>query len=55
LSEWQGLNGIASASPWPGNDAALFARYPAEGTPVLNVHRNSRYPSRVELPVMGRP
>ncbi len=34
-----------------GHDASVFARYPAEGTPVLTVQRNRAYPSRVELPM----
>ncbi|HNT76042.1 MAG TPA: CocE/NonD family hydrolase C-terminal non-catalytic domain-containing protein, partial [Anaerolineae bacterium] len=34
-----------------GHDASVFARYPAEGTPVLTLQRNSQYASRVELPV----
>ncbi|MFL7794285.1 MAG: CocE/NonD family hydrolase [Anaerolineae bacterium] len=37
-----------------GYDGSMFARYPAEGTPVLTVQRNSVYPSHVELPVMIR-
>ena len=37
-----------------GHDAAVFARYPAEGTPVLTVERNSRYPSHIELPMRVR-
>ena len=37
-----------------GHDASVFARYPAEGTPVLTVQRNSRYPSHIELPVRVR-
>lgn len=34
-----------------GHDAAVFERYPAEGTPVMTLQRNSTYASRVELPV----
>ena len=34
-----------------GHDASVFARYPAEGTPVLTVQRNSLYPSHVQLPI----
>lgn len=34
-----------------GHDASVFARYPAEGTPVITIQRNSGYASRVELPV----
>ena len=37
-----------------GHDASVFARYPAEGTPVLTVHRNSLYPSHIELPIKAR-
>jgi putative CocE/NonD family hydrolase len=37
-----------------GHDASLFARYPAEGTPMLSVQRNNIYPSHVELPMMVR-
>jgi len=34
-----------------GHDASVFARYPAEGTPVITMQRNSIYASRIELPV----
>ena len=37
-----------------GYDGSMFARYPAEGTPVLTVQRNSIYPSHIELPIMIR-
>jgi len=37
-----------------GHDASPFARYPAEGTPVLSVQRNNIYPSHVELPMAVR-
>jgi len=37
-----------------GYDGSMFARYPAESTPVLTVQRNSAYPSHVELPIMIR-
>ncbi len=37
-----------------GHDASVFARYPAEGTPVLTVQRNSLYPSHIELPMQAR-
>lgn len=37
-----------------GHDASVFARYPAEGTPILTVQRSSRYPSRLELPMRVR-
>lgn len=38
-----------------GHDASVFARYPAEGTPVWTVERSSTYPSRVDLPITARP
>lgn len=34
-----------------GADANMFARYPAEGDPVLTVERNSVYPSHIMLPM----
>jgi len=34
-----------------GHDDALKDRYPKEGIPVLNIQRNSVYPSQVDLPV----
>jgi putative CocE/NonD family hydrolase len=34
-----------------GHDASVFDRYPAQGTPLLSVGRNSAYPSHIELPV----
>lgn len=37
-----------------GHDASVFARYPAESTPVLTVQRNSIYPSHIELPMKIR-
>jgi putative CocE/NonD family hydrolase len=37
-----------------GHDASVFARYPAEGTPLLTMQRNSHYPSYIELPMMVR-
>jgi hypothetical protein len=37
-----------------GHDASVFARYPAEGTPVLTVQRNNVYPFHLELPMMVR-
>lgn len=37
-----------------GHDASVFARYPAEGTPVLTVQRNSLYPSHITLPMRVR-
>jgi putative CocE/NonD family hydrolase len=38
-----------------GHDASTFARYPASGTPVLAMQRNSIYASHVDLPMMERP
>ncbi|MGB0388890.1 MAG: CocE/NonD family hydrolase, partial [Ardenticatenaceae bacterium] len=35
-----------------GHDAAMFARYPAEGTPTLTVHHNRVHASYVELPML---
>lgn len=35
-----------------GHDAAMFDRYPAEGTPTWQVQRNALYPSRVTLPII---
>jgi hypothetical protein len=37
-----------------GADADTFDRYPAEGSPVWTVQRNSVYPSAIELPVKTR-
>lgn len=37
-----------------GHDAAFFARYPAEGIPVLAIQRNAPYPSHIDLPVRER-
>jgi hypothetical protein len=37
-----------------GHDGSVFARYPAQGNPVISVQRNNAYPSHVELPVMER-
>ena len=37
-----------------GADADTFDRYPAEGTPVWTVQRNSLYPSSIELPMAER-
>jgi predicted acyl esterase len=37
-----------------GHDGSMFARYPAESTPVLTTQRNSAYLSHVELPIMIR-
>jgi putative CocE/NonD family hydrolase len=34
-----------------GHDAGTFPRIPAEGVPILTVHRNSVYPSSIDLPV----
>jgi putative CocE/NonD family hydrolase len=38
-----------------GHDASVFARYPAKGTPVWTVGRNSVSPSYVDLPLVERP
>src|SRR5262249_5144619 len=35
-----------------GHDRDSFARYPAEGTPVLDIHRSSALPSNLTLPIM---
>jgi len=37
-----------------GHDASAFRRIPSEGTPVLSVQRNSRFPSSIQLPVVPR-
>ena len=37
-----------------GHDASVFARYPAQGDPVISVQRNSLYPSHADLLVMER-
>jgi uncharacterized protein len=37
-----------------GHDSSVFARHPAEGTPVLTVQRNSLYPSHIDLPMKAR-
>jgi putative CocE/NonD family hydrolase len=37
-----------------GHDASAFRRVPEVGTPLLHLQRNSRYPSRIELPVIPR-
>ena len=37
-----------------GHDASTFARYPADGTPVIQVQRNRIYPSYIDLPMMER-
>jgi uncharacterized protein len=37
-----------------GHDKSVFARIPAEGTPVITVARNRRYASAIELPVVRR-
>jgi hypothetical protein len=34
-----------------GHDRDCFARYPAHGTPILDVHRSSAHPSSLTLPV----
>jgi putative CocE/NonD family hydrolase len=38
-----------------GHDQDTFARYPAEGDPVLTFHRNSSQPSRLVIPVIRNP
>jgi hypothetical protein len=38
-----------------GHDKSVFARTPAEGTPVITLARNKRFASFVELPVVGGP
>lgn len=35
-----------------GHDASAFRRVPAVGTPTITVHRNSVWPSYIELPVI---
>jgi len=35
-----------------GHDNGLFARIPESGDPVIQVERNSTFPSRIELPVV---
>jgi predicted acyl esterase len=35
-----------------GADASMFERYPAEGTPVLTIHRNAIAASHVDLPMV---
>ncbi|HEX8179880.1 MAG TPA: CocE/NonD family hydrolase [Pyrinomonadaceae bacterium] len=37
-----------------GHDKSAFARVPADGTPTINVARNRRYASAIELPVVRR-
>lgn len=37
-----------------GHDKSVFARIPAEGTPVITVERNKRHASFIELPVIRR-
>lgn len=37
-----------------GHDASMFERYPADETPVWTVHRNSAYPSSIQLPIQTR-
>ncbi len=38
-----------------GHDQDTFARYPAEGDPVLTFHRSSSQPSRLVIPVIRNP
>lgn len=35
-----------------GHDEGTFARLPASGKPTLTIFRSSRYPSRIEIPVL---
>ncbi len=37
-----------------GHDRDTFARIPAEGEPVITVHRSAAYPSHIDLPVVRR-
>ncbi|HKR01444.1 MAG TPA: CocE/NonD family hydrolase [Pyrinomonadaceae bacterium] len=37
-----------------GHDKSVFARTPAEGTPVISVARNKQYASFIELPIVSR-
>ena len=37
-----------------GHDKDTFIRIPAEGTPTISMQRNSRYTSRIDLPVIKR-
>jgi putative CocE/NonD family hydrolase len=36
-----------------GHDRDCFARYPAAGTPTLDIHRSSAHPSSLTLPVVN--
>lgn len=36
-----------------GHDADTFARYPAQGNATLTLHRNTLYPSHIDLPIMN--
>ncbi len=37
-----------------GHDKSVFARIPAEGTPVITLQRNKRHASFIELPIIRR-
>ena len=37
-----------------GHDKSVFARIPAEGTPIITLQRNKRHASFIELPVIRR-
>jgi uncharacterized protein len=37
-----------------GADAGIFQRYPAEGTPTIEVQRNTTYASVIDLPIQTR-
>ena len=43
--------GIEFGWHWPGADANLIERYPAEGTPKLTVYREAQRASYLDLPV----
>jgi predicted acyl esterase len=38
-----------------GHDKDTFARYPAEGDPVMTIYRNTAHPSRLVIPVIQNP
>jgi uncharacterized protein len=35
-----------------GQDKDTFARYPAEGTPIIGIQRNTVYASYIDIPMM---
>jgi putative CocE/NonD family hydrolase len=37
-----------------GADAGIFQRYPTEGTPTIEVQRNTAYASAIELPIQTK-